>query len=97
MVQNAIELNGITLDRMNRRIMAMTAVDLVSWTYAHVLEGHDAEQRKYILAHMSGRVGANGGIIAEGDHLPEDLRGREMPAWYNEDEDPWSKTISANL
>jgi len=96
-VQNAVELNGITLDHMNKRILAMNALDLISWMFAHVMDGRDAEQRRYIMAHMTGRIGPNGGIIAEGDHLPEDLQGKEMPSWYNEADDPWSKTITANL
>lgn len=96
-MQNAFELNGRSLRQTDKRLLSRNALDLLSWTFSEVMDGRDSKQRKEILAHMHGRIGEHGGIIAENEHLPEDLQGKEMPSWYDEDYDPFSKTITANL
>lgn len=96
-MQNAFELNGRSLRQNNTRLLSRNALDLLSWAYSEIMDGRDPKSRKEILAHMHGRIGEHGGIIAEDERLPEDLKGREMPSWYDEDYDPFSRTITANL
>lgn len=96
-MHNAFELNGRSLRYTGQRLLQLKAIDLLSWTFAEVMDGRDADQRKMIMAYMHGKTGEHGGIIAEDERLPEDLQGKEMPSWYSEEYDPFSKTISANL
>lgn len=50
----------------------------------------DPEARRKVKLALEGRLGENGGEIVDDDLLPESMRGREAPKWWNSEHDPFA-------
>jgi hypothetical protein len=68
----------------------MKVIELLNFTFAHLLDGMHGDDRKRIIAALEGRLGPGGGIIVDDPDLPESLQGMEAPSWWVPDEDPFA-------
>lgn len=90
-VFNALELDGRLAP--HRRLLDMSIVEMLNYTYAFLLNEKDPDQRKHIKAALDGRLGASGGVVVDDPTLPEALQGQEAPSWWSED-DPFANTFT---
>jgi len=87
-VATAAELDGRLIRDSGRRLLDLSAVALLHFAYACLVEHADADQRKKIDAALTGRLGSRGGILTDEDDesIPAPLRGKEAPEWWTGDQ-----------
>lgn len=66
----------------------MSAMELLNFIYADLLDGLDHQSRKRVQAALEGRIGEHGGIIVDDPDLPEALQGKEAPSWWSPEQSP---------
>ena len=89
MLANIYEVDGLLI-KSGRRLVSLSAIELLNYAYALIVSDADSESRKKINAILEGRTGETGGIIVEDETLPESLQGQEMPSWWTDDHDPFA-------
>jgi len=72
----------------------MSIVELLNFSYSLLLKDADPDGRKRIIAALEGRLGPGGGIIIDDPDLPAALQGKEAPAWWTPDHDPFKDTFT---
>ena len=92
-VANAAELDGRVI-AFGRRLVKLSALEVLNFSFSNILEGLDGESRKRALAALEGRLGPNGGILIDDPDLPESLQGQEAPDWWKDDHDPFQDTFT---
>jgi hypothetical protein len=90
-VHNALELDGYLIER-GRRLLDLSFTEVLNFALYMVLKDRDEDGRKKVLAALEGRLGKHGGVIVEDEWLPESLRGKEAPEWWDSDHNPWADT-----
>lgn len=68
----------------------MSLIELLNFTYYYLVKDVDAEGRRKIELAMAGRLGESGGEIIDDPDLPEGLQGKEAPAWWSSEHNPFS-------
>lgn len=74
-----------------RRLLDLSAVELLNFVYAKIMDGRDQEARDKVNAALEGRLGESGGIKVDDPDLPASLQGMEAPSWWANDHDPFAE------
>ena len=73
----------------------MSAIEVLNFAYACLMEGVDGDARKRINAALNGRLGQDGGILIDDPSLPASLQGQQAPSWWTDEHDPFAETFTA--
>ena len=92
---NAFEIDGILVGQ-GRRMLDLTMTELLNFAYSLLVKDADSEGRRKVDLGLAGKLGESGGELVDDPDLPESMQGREAPAWWNGDHDPFADTHSIN-
>ena len=84
-------MDGLLITQ-GRRLADLTAVEMLNFTLARLLDGADGDGRHKIDLALEGRLGDHGGEIIDDADLPESMQGVEAPSWWNSNDDPFADT-----
>lgn len=73
-----------------RRLLELSAIEMLNLAYAMLVSDSDDEHRKRIDLALAGKIGESGGEIVADPDLPDEMQGLEAPSWWNSDHDPFA-------
>lgn len=88
MIYYANEVDG-RLIAQGRRLMELSAVEVLNYSYSQIVQHADEKQRRKIDDILAGKIGPHGGYIIDDPDLPAALQGQEAPEWWDPYHDPW--------
>jgi len=83
-IKIAPQLDG-KLVMHGRRLVDLSFLELLNYTYSQVVEYADSKGRQRIDAMLEGRLGEGGGILVDDPDLPPSMQGKEAPDWWDDD------------
>ncbi len=86
-VYNYLELDGLLVPS-GRRFLDLSASEILSFTWSWLVAGRDAESRRKLVEMMTGDRDPEGRPIVDDDDAPDALRGRAVPDWWGDVDDP---------